>query len=110
MSPPRSVPVRSGFCGASATGAQPAASVYAVCTSDWAWAATALPVIRPPVATPRGNPVMAVPGDTPTAPFTIVSPVFVTVDAPRTPKAAAVPREMLSLQDCAWTMPTKRAP
>jgi len=42
--------------------------------------------------TPGGNPVIAVPGKTPTEPFTIVEPVLVTVDAPRTPKAAAVPR------------------
>ena len=35
---------------------------------------------------------MAVPGETPTSPSTVVGPVFVTVEPPRTPKDKAVPR------------------
>src|ERR1051325_7178291 len=44
--------------------------------------------------TPGGKPVTAVPGLTPTLPLTVVAPVFVTVEPPRTPKLCAVPREI----------------
>jgi hypothetical protein len=43
---------------------------------------------------PGGNPVMAVPGETPTLPFTLVSPVLVTSEPARTPKKADVPKVM----------------
>src|SRR5687768_17514585 len=50
--------------------------------------------MAPPTTTPGGNPVTAVPGLTPTFPLTVVAPVLVTVDPPRTPKLCAVPREI----------------
>src|SRR5436190_22914483 len=40
---------------------------------------------------PGGNPVIAVPGLTPTSPVTSVGPVLVTVDDPRTAKVCAEP-------------------
>src|SRR3954463_15756730 len=43
---------------------------------------------------PGGKPVTELPGLTPTLPFTVVAPVFVTVEPPRTPKFCAVPREI----------------
>ncbi len=41
---------------------------------------------------PGGNPVIAVPGETPRSPLITVNPVLVTVVAPRTPNVAADPR------------------
>jgi hypothetical protein len=43
----------------------------------------------PPTIVPGGNPVTAVPGNSPTFPFTIVGPVLVTVELPSTVKLAA---------------------
>ena len=40
---------------------------------------------------PGGNPVIALPGLTPKFPLITVLPVFVTVELPKTAKAAAVP-------------------
>ncbi len=45
-----------------------------------------------PLTDPGGNPDIAVPGLTPRSPRTVVGPVLVTADAPRTPKVEAVPR------------------
>jgi len=60
VSPPRSCPVRSLSQG------RPAASSYAATRSNCAPAATASPArSTPPVTTPGGKPVMAVPGLTP---------------------------------------------
>jgi len=41
---------------------------------------------------PGGNPVIDVPGETPTSPLTMVAPVFVTADPPDTRNDAAAPR------------------
>jgi hypothetical protein len=38
-----------------------------------------------PVTPPGGNPVTEVPGERPRFPIIVVAPVFVTVEAPRTP-------------------------
>ncbi len=45
-----------------------------------------------PSTIPGGNPDIAVPGLNPRSPEMIEGPVFVTVDPPRTPNVAAVPR------------------
>lgn len=45
-----------------------------------------------PLETPGGNPVIAVPGLSPSLPLTMVSPVLVMVDAAKTPYAPAVPK------------------
>jgi hypothetical protein len=45
-----------------------------------------------PTTFPGGNPVIAVPRETPRSPLMTVRPVFVTVVATRTPKVAAVPK------------------
>src|SRR3977135_492886 len=50
--------------------------------------------IAPPTTMPGGKPVTALPGLTPTLPLTVVAPVLVTVEPPRTPKFCAVPREI----------------
>jgi hypothetical protein len=42
---------------------------------------------------PGGNPVIEVPGETPTFPVTTVGPVLVTADPASTPKLAAVPND-----------------
>src|SRR5436305_4759117 len=69
--------------------------LYATVRSFWACMATAsLLWIAPPTMTPGGKPVTALPGLTPTLPLTVVAPVLVTVDPPRTPKFCAVPREI----------------
>src|ERR1041384_2958127 len=69
---------------------RPAASLYAVVKSLWAWAAPGSPAWIIPVT--RMVPVTAVPGLTPRSPLTVVSPVLVTVDAARTPYVAADPK------------------
>lgn len=46
----------------------------------------------PLLNTPGGNPVMAVPGETPTFPAIVEVPVLVTVWPAKTAKEAAVPR------------------
>jgi len=45
-----------------------------------------------PVTMPGGKPVMDVPGATPISPATKENPVLVTVEAPRAPNVAAIPR------------------
>src|ERR1035437_239405 len=70
-----------------------AAALYAVVASAWAWAATASPAcIVPTSIIPGGKPTTAVPGLTPRFPLIWVTPVLVTVEAPRTAKVSAVPR------------------
>src|SRR6185369_11338016 len=74
-----------------------AASVYAAVRSDCACCAAGVAECRKPepgAMLPGGNPVIAVPGHTPTLPVTTVGPVLVTAEPARTPKLAAVPREM----------------
>src|SRR5207245_6085976 len=76
---------------------RPAASLYAVVRSVWAWAAAASPVWIVPFTVPGPpsivkNPVTAVPGLTPRSPLTVVPPVLVTVEPARTPNVAADPR------------------
>lgn len=60
--------------------------------SCWALPATAPALYRLPVYTPGGKPVIEDPGKTPMSPVMTVLPVLVTVEAPRTPNVAAVPR------------------
>lgn len=65
----------------------------AVVRSFWACAATAsAECITPFVMTPGGNPVIAVPGLTPTSPLMALGPVLVTVEPANTAKLPAVPR------------------
>jgi hypothetical protein len=52
---------------------------------------------------PGGNPVIEVPGETPKSPLMMLGPVLVTSEAPRTAKAAAVPRLM------AWALMVLKA-
>src|ERR1041385_8795658 len=73
-------------------GVRPAASLYAVVRSAWAWAAAASAAWSVPLIIPGGNPVTAVPGLSPRSAPTVVPPVLVTVEAPRTAKLPAVPR------------------
>src|SRR5687768_15825888 len=54
-------------------------------------AAVASPAWIVPVTIPGGKPTTAFPGLTPRSPLTIVGPVLVTVDAPRTAKGPALP-------------------
>ena len=64
-----------------------AAFVYAVPRSVWACIAAASlagPTIAGGVTTPGGNPVMDVPGESPTLLSRMLRPVFVTVSSPRT--------------------------
>jgi hypothetical protein len=73
--------------------ADPAALLYAVVKSPWAAAATASAECSAPVSVPGGNPTIAVPGDTPIFPLTLVPPgtlVLVTVEPARIPKEQAV--------------------
>jgi hypothetical protein len=44
--------------------------------------------------TPGGNPVTDVPGETPTSPVMALTPVFVTVEPPRTAKVLELPRDI----------------
>src|ERR1700692_4613150 len=70
--------------------------------------------IAPPTTTPGGKPVTALPGLTPTLPLTVVAPVLVTVEPPRTPKFCAVPREICAeagegtRRNCATPMTVSR--
>ena len=76
---------------------RPTASLYAAVRSDWACCATGSPGCCDPdpgKIVPGGKPVIDVPAQTPTSPVTTVAPVLVTVEAPRTPKVAAVPNDM----------------
>jgi hypothetical protein len=50
-----------------------------------------------PSITPGGNPVIALPGESPTLPTTLVGPVFVTVEPARIAKGAALRRSTNSV-------------
>src|ERR1035437_3143879 len=65
---------------------RPAASTSPAVKAAWAWAAAPSALWIVPSAIPGGNPVTAVPGDTPTSPDTTVEPVLVMVDPARTEK------------------------
>src|ERR1700704_2988421 len=75
-----------------ASGARPAASLYAVVRSVCACPATASVAWTEPCNVMEERPVIAVPGLTPRSPVIVVGPVLVTVLAPSTPKLSAVPR------------------
>jgi hypothetical protein len=62
-----------------------AAALYAVVRSFWACSEAGLAALTVPLTCPGGNPVIAVPGLSPRSPLIVVGPVFVTVDAARTP-------------------------
>ena len=47
--------------------------------------------VPPPDSVPGGNPVIAVPAQTPTSPATLLGPVLVTVEPARIPKLQAAP-------------------
>jgi hypothetical protein len=51
---------------------------------------------------PGGNPVIAVPGETPRSPLILLGPVFVMVLAPSTANAPAVPSRGLVTVFCAY--------
>src|ERR1700674_5057709 len=77
--------------------AAPAAALYAVVKAPWAVMATESPAWNAPVIDAGGpNPVIAVPGDTPTSPLTVVAVplTLVTVEPPRIPKLQAAPNVM----------------
>lgn len=85
--PPMSAGTALGFT-------RPAALLYAVVRSSWAWAAVGSPAcIEPPVTVPPPGPkpVTAVPGLTPRSPVTMVGPELVTVEPASTAKVAADP-------------------
>lgn len=75
-----------------------AAALYAVVKSTWALAATESAACSVPVKVPGGNPTIALPGDTPISPLTLVGAavveVLVTVEPARIPKLQAAPRGM----------------
>jgi len=74
------------------TGLRPAASLYAITRSLWAWAATASASWNTPLITvPGGNPVTELPGLTPRSPLIVLGPVLDTVEPASTAKLAAVP-------------------
>src|ERR1017187_10325372 len=86
VSPPRSPAVIAGTV-------RPAASRYAAVRSLWAKAAgPSATCSAPPTKIAGGNPVMALPGLTPTFPLTTEGPVLVTVEAPNMVKVPADPR------------------
>jgi hypothetical protein len=96
--------------GTFAVGLRPAASLYAVVKSDWAFPATrSARWIVPPVTMPGGNPVTAVPGLTPRFPLIRLTPVLVTVVPPRTAKLPAVPRPTGAVAATAGCMAMKKA-
>src|SRR5579883_269727 len=76
--------------GLVASGARPAASLYAVVRSDCAWPATASVSWMLPFNVIDWEPVIAVPGLRPMSPLMVVGPVLVTVEAARTAKLFAV--------------------
>src|ERR1044071_1387524 len=71
---------------------RPAASLYATVKAACAWPAAASAASIVPFTIPGGNPVTAVPGLSPRFPLTVVAPVLVTVDAPKTANVPADPR------------------
>src|SRR6185503_5170136 len=70
---------------------RPAASLYAAVRSSCAWAAVGSAAWIAPLTMPGGNPVTAVPGLSPRSPLTMLKPVLVTVEPPRTANVAADP-------------------
>jgi hypothetical protein len=84
--PPRSWPVRSK------PHAIPAKLVCAARASIRACVETPVLISTVPRTIPGGNPVTAVPGLSPRSPVTILEPVLVIVEPPRTAKLCAVPR------------------
>ena len=73
------------------SGAWPAALLYAVTRSAWAWRATASFGCMAPFTNPGGNPVIDVPGLTPRSPVITEDPVLVTDAPPSTAKLSTVP-------------------
>src|ERR1044071_5207305 len=71
-------------------GVRPAAALYAVVRTPWAWAAAASAIWIVPFTV--GDPVTEVPGLNPRSPLIVVAPVLVTVEAPRTANVLADPR------------------
>src|SRR5579859_2514974 len=74
--------------------AAPAALLYAVVKSIWAfWETESLEWKAPVMDAGEPNPVMAVPGETPTSPLTVVAvpATLVTVEPARIPKLQAEP-------------------
>jgi len=71
---------------------RPMASLYALVKSSLACRAMGSAVYNRPRITPGGNPVIALPGESPTLPTTLVGPVFVTVEPARIAKGAALRR------------------
>lgn len=88
--------------------ARPAASLKAVNAAFCAFPATASAWCFVPglVINPGGNPVIAVPGLTPTfKPLMVEVPVLVTVDPPSTPKVPAVPKPTVGTTAACATPP-----
>src|SRR6185369_7286694 len=71
-------------------GVRPAASLYAVVRSPWAWAAAASAIWIVPLTV--GDPVTEVPGLSPRSPLIVVGAMLVTVEAARTANVLAAPR------------------
>src|SRR5213075_443071 len=69
---------------------RPAASLYAVVKSSCAWAAAESATCIVPMTV--GDPVTDVPGLSPRSPVTVVAPVLVIVEAPRTANVMVDPR------------------
>src|SRR5205823_5736654 len=69
---------------------RPAASLYAVVRSSWAWAAAGSPKCVVPFTV--GAPVSVLPGLTPRSPLTVVPPVLVTAEPAKTSNVVADPR------------------
>src|ERR1035441_2757859 len=98
VSPPRSPALIAGTV-------RPAASRYAAVRSLWAKAAgPSATCSAPPTTIAGGNPVMALPGLTPTLPLTTEGPVLVTVEAPNMVKVPADPRVTGNWAACRQTL------
>jgi hypothetical protein len=74
-----------------AFGGLPAASLYAITRSDFAWAATASVTCCVPTTIPGGKPVTEDPGKSPRSPVITEGPVLVTVWPANIAKDAVVP-------------------
>ena len=70
----------------------PAASLYAVTRSSFAFPATASAICTEPLVVTSPCPVKAVPGCNPISPLIVVSPVLVIVDPAKTAKLDVVPK------------------
>jgi hypothetical protein len=75
-----------------ASGGLPAASLYAITRSDFAWTATASVTCCVPTTIPGGKPVTEDPGKSPRSPVITEGPVLVTVWPANIAKDAVVPR------------------